>query len=349
VLVLLATVLAVSLPSGPGAIGVYEFLAARSIMGSTGASWSEALAAAVLLHLTNLAPRLAVGLPALAAQELQRPAPAPREPGQDEEAVAGPPGRPDLSVVVPVYDNAETLAELATRVAAVAAGAGLAHELILVDDASRDGSAAVAARLASERAEVGVIVLAKNVGQHRAVMEGLSYTQGRWVVVMDADLQDPPETIPELLEKAHQGYEAVFAARRGRYESVTRLITSRLFKTLLHLVARVPRDAGMFMLLNRRLVDRLCASSPARPWVVAMVGLAGALIGSVPIRRQPRPVGVSGYSPGMRLWAGLRAIRFAVAWRWGGRHRAPACTPAPVAARHGWCAGESDAALGQRR
>lgn len=240
-------------------------------------------------------------------------------------------------MVVPVYRNADTLEELATRVAAVAAREGLTHELVLVDDASGDGSASVALRLAAERPEVGTLALASNVGQHRAALEGLSHTRGRWVVVMDADLQDAPETIPDLLARARQGFDAVFAGRRGRYEQWHRLLTSRVFKLLLHVVAKVPRDAGMFFVASRRLVDELMTAVPARPWLVAMVGLAGLPITSVAVERRPRHDGRSGYSSGMRLRAALGALRFGLAWRLG--HRPPAGRPpVEVAARAGRCA-----------
>lgn len=244
---------------------------------------------------------------------------------------------PELSVVAPVYRNGDTLAELAARVAAMAAREGLAHELILVDDASPDGSAAVALRLAAQRPEVGALALASNVGQHRAALEGFAHACGRWVVVMDADLQDAPEAIPDLLARARQGFDAVFAGRRGRYEQWHRLLTSRLFKSLLHVVAMVPRDAGMFFVASRRLVDLLTAAVPARPWVVAMVGLAGLPVTSVAVERRPRHDGMSGYTSGMRLRAALGALCFGLAWRLGRRPPAGR-SPVEVAARAGRCA-----------
>ena len=128
----------------------------------------------------------------------------------------------ELSVVVPVYGNAAELPELHRRVSD--ATAGYRTELVLVDDASTDDSLAVIERLAGGDERVTAVGLERNVGEHEAVMEGLRRASGAWTVVMDADLQDPPEAIPELLGAARErGIDVVFAGRRGRYESLPRL------------------------------------------------------------------------------------------------------------------------------
>src|SRR5947208_8027998 len=103
----------------------------------------------------------------------------------------------ELSVVVPVYGNAATLDQLYRRVSSAAAGWDL--QLILVDDASPDDSRRVISELAARDPAVEPLSLARNVGQHAAVLEGMRHAQGRWTVVMDADLQDPPEAIPVLI------------------------------------------------------------------------------------------------------------------------------------------------------
>lgn len=229
---------------------------------------------------------------------------------------------PVLSVVAPVFRNSATLAELARRAGAVAKDLGVTHELVLVDDASPDGAAKVIGDLAAREPSIRGIVLAENVGQYRAVWTGLRHTRGEWVVVLDADLQDPPEAIPALLERARDGYQAVFAGRSGQYQSAHRMLTSRFYKMVQRLVCGVPHDAGMYMVLQRPGVDRLLALPGAEGLSpVVLVGLAGLSWCSVPVLRAPRPVGSSAYSNWQRIRLGMRNLAGAARQRWwpGGR------------------------------
>jgi glycosyltransferase involved in cell wall biosynthesis len=221
-------------------------------------------------------------------------------------------GVPDVSVVVPVYGNADTVGPLHERVQRVLRSCGLTHEIIFVNDACPLGSLAVLQRLAAIDRRVKVAALARNIGQHRAVLHGLAQTRGRCAVIMDGDLQDPPEAIPLLLEELRNGCAAVFAGRRGQYESHGRLLTSRAFKTVLHTLSGVPADAGMFVAIDRRMIDHLVARREKAPFVVAMIGTSGLPCASIPVRRAARPSGRSHYSGWMRLRAGLSAVRIAL-------------------------------------
>lgn len=238
---------------------------------------------------------------------------------------------PLLSVVVPVYRTAWALPELARRIAAAAREAGLRHELVLVNDASPDDALRVAAELRASDPAVRLVPLAENLGQHRAVLAGLAAARGDWVVVMDGDLQDPPEAIPRLLAEARRGYDAVFAARIGRYQAGHRMATSRLFKGLLARLCDLPRGAGMYFLASRRMVERLVRTDDSRPFVVAQVGLASLPISAVPVARVGRPAGASAYSSWGRLRAGTAAVAFALRERRRSRrdpHSGPAGDPA---------------------
>ncbi|MFO1518673.1 MAG: glycosyltransferase family 2 protein [bacterium] len=215
---------------------------------------------------------------------------------------------PEVSVVIPVYRNRETLSELHRRLKKTLGNRR--HEMIFVDDHCPRGSLRLLRTLETKHPEVKVIPLKTNRGQHRAVLQGLSLARGKNVVILDADLQDPPEAIPQLLEKLREGFSAVFAGRRGRYESASRLFTSRLFKTLLHWITGIPRDAGMFVAMDRKMADRLLRFSASRPFLTAMMGLTGLPTVSLPVLRRKRPRGVSAYSDWKRLETGL----FAVAW-----------------------------------
>jgi len=242
-----------------------------------------------------------------------------------------------VSVVVPVYRNAQTLEELHSRLASILEGCGLEFEVLYVNDACPLGSLDVLRTLALSDARVAVLSLARNAGQHRAVLAGLSLARGRRAVVLDADLQDPPEAIPQLLAKLEEGYGAVFAGRRGRYESAGRLLTSRLFKQVLSRVCGAGdrmADAGLYVVLDRLAVLRLVSMENGAPFVVAMIGCAGLPLASVPVVRSPRPSGDSAYSSWGRLRSGLRALAWVIRWRVG-RRRTPDAAPAILAARIG--------------
>ena len=225
-------------------------------------------------------------------------------------------GGTDVSVIVPVHRNAGTVVELYARLRATLEGERLSFQLIFVDDACPEGSGAVLRELARRDCRVETVSLRANVGQHRAVMVGLARAQGAWSVVMDADLQDPPEALPALLAKGRESdAAAVFAGRRGRYESGVRLMTSRLFKWVLHLLTGVPSDAGIFCAVNRPLVARLVSMAGPHPFVVAMIGCAGMPMVSVPVERSPRQTGESAYSSWKRIRSACRGIRWALEWK----------------------------------
>ena len=223
--------------------------------------------------------------------------------------------KPEVSVVVPVYMNAETLPELCAQLQQVLEPAA-AYEVLFVNDASPDQSLAVLENLASKDHRVAVLDLAKNVGQHSAVMIGLAHARGNKTVIMDADLQDPPDALPSLLAELDQGFAAVFAGRRGRYQSTGRLLTSRLFKRLLHVLGGVPIDAGIFMAINRQMRKRLVDCRwPVQPFVVGMVGCMNLPMTSVPVERQIRPSGQSAYSFWGRLASAARGLAGVILYR----------------------------------
>jgi glycosyltransferase involved in cell wall biosynthesis len=213
----------------------------------------------------------------------------------------------NLSVVVPVHGNATTLRELHRRIRAACGARPL--QLIFVDDASPDDSAAVISELAAMDPGVERLLLDRNIGQHAAVIEGMRRAGAPSTLVMDADLQDPPEAIPALLEAQGEEVDVVFAGRRGQYESRLRLLTSRIFKRVLAAATGVPADAGMFFVANRRAVDRLLRMDAEAPFVVAMIGRAGLRTRSIPVEREPSVA--TRYTPAMRLRSALRGLRWA--------------------------------------
>ena len=171
----------------------------------------------------------------------------------------------DLSVVLPVHDESANIPPLHERLSAVLRALDVTYELIFVDDGSRDGSAALVEQLAANDPHVVLVQLARNFGHQRAVTAGLDHASGRGVVVMDADLQDPPEVLPELVGKWREGYDVVYAVRDSRQEGLVKRAAYWAFYRLLMQVAdiSIPLDAGDFCLMDRCVVDAL-ATLPER-------------------------------------------------------------------------------------
>lgn len=239
------------------------------------------------------------------------------------EACSAPGERAGVSVVLPVYRNRTTLEELHRRLSTALAGASLPYELIFVDDACPEGSGAAIAELEERDPRVRRMSLSRNVGQQRAAWLGLSAARGAWIIVMDADLQDPPEAIPALLAAATPGVDAVLAAWRGRYERKGRRVTSRVFKILRETLTEYPRDAGMFLALRHPFVEEILRNDVAQPFLPSLVGLSGRRFVTVPVERAPRPEGGSAYSGAARLLRAVRELVFIFRRRaWRARRRA---------------------------
>ncbi len=221
---------------------------------------------------------------------------------------------PRIAVVVPVYANAATLRPLAERLAVALDGRN--WRLRLVIDASPDDSADVAARLAAEERPVAVTVLAVNGGQHAAIACGLAAEADADVwVCLDADLQDPPEALPRLLDRLAAGdVAAVFAGRRGRYESVVRRWTGALHRRLAARLTGLPVDAGAFLAMGPEVRDAVVAAvrDEGAPSVVLAVARAGRPVVSVPVERDRRPEGRSAWTGRTRLRQSLRSLVWAL-------------------------------------
>jgi glycosyltransferase involved in cell wall biosynthesis len=233
-----------------------------------------------------------------------------------------------VTVVLPVYRNARFLPELHRRLSAALSATERAYRLIFVNDASPDDSLAVLRQLAALDPHVLVLALAKNVGQNRAVMAGLEHTTTPLAVVMDADLQDPPEAIPQLLAALQPEVCALFAGRRGTYEAGTRLFTSFVFKRLLALLTlgRVPADAGLFVVLRREMIDALLAFQHPDPYVIGLMARTRLSMRSIPVQRAGNALGETGYTTRKRLALALRAFRTMARPIHGA-----VATPAPIA------------------
>ncbi|MHB8694628.1 MAG: glycosyltransferase family 2 protein [Solirubrobacteraceae bacterium] len=163
----------------------------------------------------------------------------------------------ELSVVVPTYGCAPCLHALHERLARTLARMGVEYELVFVDDGATDGSWDVLQQLAAGDRHIRAYRLSRNFGQHMAITAGIARSSGRWIVVMDCDLQDPPEQIPRLYAKALVGHEVVFARRLERPGSVLRRAAGELYFRLLNLTAGtdIDRSYGTFSIISRKVAD----------------------------------------------------------------------------------------------
>src|SRR5215212_4482185 len=164
------------------------------------------------------------------------------------------------SIIAPIYNELENIPELYRRISQVMDSMGEPWELILVDDGSTDGSTEVIRKLAKEDRCVRPVIFARNFGHQIAITAGWDYSRGDAVVIIDADLQDPPELILEMAKKWKEGYEVVYAVRKEREgESWFKLWTASLFYRIIYRITdvKIPLDTGDFRLMDRKVVDVL--------------------------------------------------------------------------------------------
>ena len=201
---------------------------------------------------------------------------------------------PSYSIVIPIYNEEANIAQLYSRLCEVMQALDGEAELVLIDDGSRDRSLEIIRQLHNQDKRVSYLSFARNFGHQIAVTAGLNFARGQAVIVMDADLQDPPELLPELIEQWNQGYQVVYAQRsqRAREPWLKRFMAHWFYRILRHLAdVEIPIDTGDFCLMDRRVVD---------------------LLNAMPERNR--------YIRGLRAWVGYRqtAVRFDRAPRYAG-------------------------------
>lgn len=167
---------------------------------------------------------------------------------------------PSVSVIVPCYNEQESIRECHSRLTQVLARLHGWYEVVYVDDGSRDNTLAILQQIYESDPNVTVIELSRNFGHQTAVTAGLEIAKGQVVVIIDSDLQDPPELIPEMIAKWREGYEVVYGVRESREgESGFKLWTAKLFYRLINRLSdvEIPLDTGDFRLLDRKAVDAM--------------------------------------------------------------------------------------------
>lgn len=168
---------------------------------------------------------------------------------------------PDLSLVIPLYDESEVFPQLLARLDASRPALGADTEVVLVDDGSRDGTADLIDAACRARPWCRGVILSRNFGHQIAVTAGMQHARGRAVAILDGDLQDPPEVVAEFHAKLKEGYDVVYAIRRERKEGLHKRVAYALFYRLMRALSTIPipLDSGDFCLMSRRVVDRINA------------------------------------------------------------------------------------------
>src|SRR5271165_1310276 len=210
---------------------------------------------------------------------------------------------PEFSVVVPMFNEADGLRELHRRLRAVMDALG-AWEAVYVNDGSQDATLRELLALRAADARIAIVNLSRNFGKEIATTAGLDHARGEAVIVIDADLQDPPEVIPALVAGWRQGFDMVYAQRRARAgESWMKRLTAAWFYRLMERLGRVPmpRDTGDFRLMSRRVVEALRELREQHRFMKGLFAWVGFASMAVPDDRAPRHAGASkwGY---WRLW-----------------------------------------------
>jgi len=203
--------------------------------------------------------------------------------------------RPRLSVVVPAFNEAESLPELHRELVATLEGLGHAWEIVYVDDGSRDGSDEVMARLAAQEPRVRGAVLRRNFGKSAALATGFRLARGEWVATLDADLQDDPAELPRMIAALESGFDLVSGWKQKRKDPLTKTLPSRLFNAVTSTVAGLKLhdfNCG-FKLYRREVTEALEIYGEFHRFIPALAHWRGFRVGEVPVHHRARRFGRS--------------------------------------------------------
>lgn len=205
---------------------------------------------------------------------------------------------PEISVVVPVFNEERSLNELNERLCRTLQTLGRTFEIVYIDDGSSDGSLVLMDGFRKADPRIRVVRLMRNFGQAQALFAGLSHSRGDIVAILDADLQTPPEELPKLLDKLKEGYDSVNGLRVKRKDTIFRKIPSRILNRVIGAATGVHiKDYGCSIKVFRRpIIDRLNAMTHRSRYLLVEVAMMGARIGEVEVQHQPRKEGESKYS-----------------------------------------------------
>lgn len=204
----------------------------------------------------------------------------------------------ELSIVSPIYRGEKMLDELVRRIIDSVKNITDDYEIVLVNDCSPDNSWEKIVQLCNENKKVKGVNLSRNFGQHYAITAGLSKTSGNWVVVMDCDLQDRPEEIPNLYAKTREGFDSVFAQRVERQDTFMKRLSSAAFYFVFSFLTDSKQDKSVanFGIYNRKVVNAILSMGDSIRYFPIMAQWVGFRKGYLPVQHAERQVGSSSYS-----------------------------------------------------
>ena len=222
---------------------------------------------------------------------------------------------PEISLVIPVYNEEENLPVLAAEIQGVMQNLGRPYEVIYVDDGSTDGSPQVLRRLARQDPAARIVCQRRNSGQSAAMDAGFRFARGGIVVTLDADLQNDPADIPRLLARLNEGYDAVSGVRRNRRDTWTRRVSSRIANGVRNWATdETVTDVGCSLKAYRReFLEHLPMFTGMHRFLPTLVRWNGARLAEIDVNHRPRLHGVAKYGIGNRLF---RALADLMAVRW---------------------------------
>lgn len=202
------------------------------------------------------------------------------------------------SIVIPVYQSRDILKTLVERVSEVMKGSGICFEMVLVDDGSRDNSFEEIKRLAEIYPFVRGFRLSRNFGHQAALIIGLRESRGDFIVIIDDDLQDPPEVLPEFFQRLYDGADVVYGIRKKRKEGIIKkILYSSFYRVLSSLSSiNIPLDAGDFCAMKRCVVNALSQMKESNPFLRGIRSWVGFRQIGIPYERSARMQGESGYT-----------------------------------------------------
>ena len=203
------------------------------------------------------------------------------------------------SIVIPLYNEEAMLPTLVQRLQEIMAELDGPAEVVMVDDGSRDATYQLALAASTRDTRFRLIKFSRNFGHQMAITAGMDAASGDAVIIMDADLQDPPDVIPKMIEKWREGYEVVYGRRERRHgERPFKTATASMFYGLLHRIAEIetPVDVGDFRLVDRKALDAFLQMRESNRYVRGMFSWIGFRQTAVPYTRDPRHAGSTHYT-----------------------------------------------------
>lgn len=216
-----------------------------------------------------------------------------------------------VSIIIPVFNNSETLQQLKNEVFQAFKAINANFEIIFVNDASTDDSWRLIAEMMRQEEQITGINLPLNLGQNAALIKGLGVSSNDYVIVMDADLQDSPAMIPDLITSFKTDIDAVFILRQGNYQSNTRMFTSLIFKSFLQLITGLNRKAGSYYMINSQVSKKVKNFKCRYPILTVMIYAFSKNVKYIPSFRKHNN-GQSSYSFSRRVRYAFRATYCAI-------------------------------------